>query len=185
MWRSSFRASWRSVVALAGREPQAEAPTFSMLGARQGDVTARIVGRRPPAIEVAQAFALELRAEIRAHSRQIAGVALMRRPTPGEHRAISEAAQETARSFVLLHELFHLHGGHVRYVAARSAGSRRPFDEVHLGMTALLRRPKRSGERVGEAEALRAYYLEVEADNSALLCQMQAKPSSAFAVLSP
>lgn len=86
---------------------------------------------------------------------------------------VAEAVLELSASFVVLHELFHILNGHAADLTKTSKGQRKALafqEAAHAVALRLKATPARSSvdSSAMAVEILNAYYLEVEADNSAL-----------------
>ena len=141
-----------------------------MVGGGSGGL-AEIAGAGRPTIRIWKRFAAAIEAGITEQSRVIATAAFDRRQTSQTltSAAVSTCVDAAAR-FVILHEMFHLLSGHVGLLRARAGKKRSAFDELSIGAG-------RSGAGgASEPDLLQAYYLEIEADNTALQWLMQEEP---------
>jgi hypothetical protein len=166
-WLGLFSLLWRGV--LSGAQIHAQPPpltiTFSdRLSSKRG---VRIRGAGSFVIEVSTKFALDLHAELRTVEETLVALAFRssraRRARHGEVLAIVE---EFTISFILLHEIYHLIGGHMAWVARRPSGL--TFDEQRFGLHFALGQHGLKGSAPSYALIADAYLLESEADCSAI-----------------
>lgn len=161
-------------------------PQLLFRGPSEQPMTAQILLREQPRIEFFAWFLDAMRDEILRNE-----VALTRACLPRDLRGARygpmrgvflECMSDAVASFALLHELFHLLCGHIEFSRANAglSGDYR-FDEATLGLA--------PGAQGGSAVAvdddavLAAYYVEIEADNTALQWWMQSPPLPALGTL--
>lgn len=178
-WQRMFDQAWDGLVADDRLIVTPRRPTLSLQTSAHDDFMAKISGRRELTLAVAPGFAEAVEQEVNAHASILAGVVLGK-PTvrAGVRQSVVGAAADLAVLFVMYHELSHLIGGHVDWLAARPSRSHSSaFDEVRLGVAdASAKR-----ESVVSVRTIReAYYLEVEADGTGLQALMQSKPPASL-----
>lgn len=145
-----------------------------------------VTAAEPHKVYVSRAFIRELSAELRSSQVTLRSSCL---PDANPRHAaqleplIAEIVLDLSASFVVLHELFHVLNGHTADLMAASKRRRRRLsleEAAHLVALRLdvMAVSPTAGSPAAKDEMLHAYYLEVEADNSALQWLMQAVPIS-------
>jgi hypothetical protein len=175
-WKTIFHSLWRSVSAdqLLLKAPLRPEVVFS--GGLSEEVCAEIEFTDSVSIYISSKFIASLQSELRSHGRTLAKLAF----EPGSSAPCNadlpvQAVEEFAIAFVLLHEIFHLMGGHIEWMSSQNFLS---FDERRLGLSP--RRPHESGKAPSYQKLGKAYLLESEADCNALHWIVQSVPGPAL-----
>ncbi len=137
---------------------------------------------QPHRIQVSRRFTHDLSAEFRSNWRMLRSSCLTDATAPVAARLwpeVGESIVQLSTSFVVFHELFHVLNGHTAYAMVRSKGKPR---QLAFGEAAQkVAREKKGKAPPSAAETkrmLEAYYLELEADDTALQWMMQGVPLS-------
>lgn len=148
--------------------PGLKCPKIRLITGNDG--IAQVWNREPALIEFFSGFLDGIRSDVETLQDLLVEVCLPR----GQPRFQSsqfkesffECIEETAVSFVFLHEIFHIFCGHFY---ARDVAGIESYDEVSMGADSLVF----GGSKKSYQLRLRAYYREIEADNTALQWLMQ------------
>jgi hypothetical protein len=174
-WVRIFSVLWHAVLSdarLHDQPPPVKIAFSDRLSSKRG---ARI---RPFVLEVSTQFALDLHNELGSVQDALAGLAFSTPSLRRAHRGkVLAAIEELTIGFVLLHELFHLIGGHLDWYDARRAnGLKVDGQQLCLQLTS----SKRHGGQGAPTyrSTADAYLLECEADCSAIQWIVQAMPQS-------
>jgi hypothetical protein len=174
-----FDLAWRAIVADDRMMTLPEKPTLTIVPPADGNLVARIGGRRRTTIRVSRAFAQAVHDEVTGHAPLMSSMVPGSDPASAENRRrVVRAFEDLAILFVVHHELSHLVSGHVAWCAA-SHESVRGFDEVSLGIA----ESGSAADSIPSRDARQAYFLEVEADSSGLQWLMQSRPPASLARL--
>jgi hypothetical protein len=167
IWREAFSALWQTVLndRQLLKKPPALCIEFSdNLNAKRG---ARLTGNAAYTIEVSSQFALNLHRELRRVKNGLASLAFdsasAQRTHCGEVLAVVE---QLTVGFIVLHEIFHLIGGHFDWLKAKPS-SRWTFKERYQKV------PPNWRTKPSYSAIADAYLLESEADCSAIQWMLQ------------
>lgn len=154
------------------RRPRVRAPRF--ISDRDAVGLASVSFRAPHTIDISRQLLRDIAAELRSN-RALVRVAVLDndagRSTHSLDSIVAQCVLDLSASFIIIHELFHILGGHVGAARSRRAG------QGTARRYALVDACSEISDREATPEiALRAYYREVEADNSALQWMMLAEP---------
>lgn len=179
----AFTHGWGTLrtSAMLRRIPRIRAPRFVDDRAAAG--LAVVSFRAPHTIDISRRLLRDVAAELRSN-RAIVRTAVLAdvsdRSNHSRHNLdaiVTQCILDLSASFLIIHELFHILGGHVGAARARRAGQ-------GVGMYALVDASSDIASRGATPEtAIRAYYREVEADNSALQWMMLAEPRRSIRTL--
>ena len=166
-WREIFIALWQTVLndsQLHTKPPPLRIAFSDRLSAKGG---ACLTPGKSFVIRVSTRFALNLHMELRTVQDRLASLAFGSASTQRTRRAeVLAVVEEFSIGFILLHEIFHLIGGHAGWVAAKRS-SILSFKQRHLGL------PLAWGAGPPYAAIADAYLLESEADCSAIQWMLQ------------
>lgn len=143
--------------------------------------SARVVPGREPRIEIALAFLNELDEQC-TRDADIIRVTFGDQDAPGDGTArrsiILDAVRDFATQFIVLHEVSHILCGHLDSVQRPGQTKALALDETSLGIEGTTKED--SDAHVDPTEIHRAYFLEMEADNTAIQWLMQGPISAAL-----
>lgn len=175
--KSLFTSTWEAIVqdeSLRGKPPHVSLRFSARL---DSSVCARIEWDESIRIVISQKFILTFHEELQSVAPTLARLAFASRAAQKKHiTAVVGAVEEMALSFILLHEIFHLMGGHMGWMSKRKNAA--SFDERLLGL-AFAQQSSKNKARPTQVALSEAYLLESEADCTALqwLIQFDALPS--------
>ena len=166
-WKAVFESLWRTIAtsdSLQRLPPRVGLRLSKRVNASQ---CARIEWGTSVRILVSTWFANNLHEELSHFAAQICRLAFAS-PASRKRRqaAVLSAIEEVAISFVLLHELFHLMGGHLDWLAKKRNIAQ--FDEDSLGLAFESGSANGSQTRPTRASLVTSYVLESEADCNAI-----------------
>jgi len=121
---------------------------------------------------ISSRFGEELQRELAGLAPTLAALAFASVETRRKRQSeVVSAIEEIAVSFILLHEVFHLMGGHLDWAAAQRGIAH--FDEQRLGMAFGRQRASKKSKSIHRVGLSAAYVLESEADCNAIQWLLQ------------
>lgn len=175
-WKKIFYSLWRSVSTDRSLRKAPLEPVIVFSGDLPEEVCAEIEFTDSACIYISSKFIASLQAELRSHRQTLAKLAF--EPGTSTPRNVDlpvQAVEELSIAFVLLHEIFHLMGGHIEWMSSQSYLS---FDERRLGLSPT--GPRESDSVPSYQKVGKAYLLESEADCNALHWIVQSVPGPAL-----
>lgn len=167
LWVLTFRSLWRRIARdarLVRTPPSLEIIFSNRLAAYR---CAQIEWGNSTRIVISARYAAQLRSELREHQQALVTLAsLPDRPMRRHPDRILEVIEQLVVSFVLLHEIFHLMSGHVGLIS--SGAKPLSFDEFGIGVFSAENHGGTQTDTPSERKMAEAYFMESEADCSAL-----------------
>lgn len=166
-WERLFAGAWQTIVKSENLERLAPKVKVRFSPRMDARLCARIEWNRSVQIVISTKFAEELHRELTELGPTLSGLAFASSKTRKRHGLeVISAVEDLAISFVLLHELFHLLGGHFDWLRLeRGIGH---FDEQRIGLAFARQGSTRSLGRPSRAALTTSYVLESEADCNAV-----------------
>ncbi len=169
LWSRSFSLLWGQIASDPRLRWFPPRPELVLSDSSDPDMVAQISGDAPPRIEISRAFILDLRTELQVHRESIHSLLPSSIQMLGVRpRDAVAAVEELLCSFVLLHESFHLLGGHLAWLNRSPKDHNLEFNEFSLGMSSIGTVSSVSRKRALYGKVAQAYMLETEADCTAL-----------------
>lgn len=187
---STFDLWWESFL----RDPRIirlpKMPDLVFLDDQEKRWTAQLLLKKP-VIRISRSFLGDIQGAVEKHAQVLTRACLIDLdPNSKTHDAearLLPCVLDATASFVLLHELFHMFCGHWDVLRSRPSEGNQSLslDEASLGLAETNSRD-RTRARAEDDDLLPsrcAYYVEMEADNTALQWLMQAAPPDSLAAL--
>lgn len=166
-WERLFAAAWQTIREsedLRRLPPKITVHFSPRIDAR---LCARIEWNRGVRLVISTRFAEELQRELAGLSPTLAALAFASAQTRRMRQPeVVSAIEEIAVSFILLHEIFHLIGGHLDWTTEQRGIAH--FDEQQLGMAPRRKPSAKSLKSPSRPELSTSYVLESEADCNAI-----------------
>ena len=166
-WRMLFAAAWQTI--LQSDSLMRLPPKVKIEFSRRIDASecARIEWSRNIRLVISSKFASDLDQELTRLAPTLSGLAFASPEARKTRRLeVVAAVGDIAVTFVLLHELFHLMGGHLNWMSKPSGIAQ--FDEQRLGLAFGQYPSPGSRERASRSSLSTSYVLESEADSNAI-----------------
>lgn len=165
-WKRTTHALWRLIVHDERLKRLPPKPTVIFSDKLDATVCAQIQWHDSVVITISARFIAEVHEELLNYSDALVRLATgpgRRSPRSGR---VLKAIEELIVSFIMLHEIFHLVGGHVEWMSSRT--ELLSFDERRLGLFSASGLGPGVTKRPSYRRIARAYLLESEADCTAL-----------------